>query len=74
METSLEASPLLELEKFIAYYCVPIIAKRDVKGVLEIFHRSALDPDKEWLDFLETMATEAAIVLENVSLFQDLQL
>ena len=73
METSLDASPLLRSEEFIAYYGIPIIAKRDVKGVLEIFHRSELDPDEEWLDFMETLATEAAIVVDNVSLFQDLQ-
>ena len=73
METSLEASPLLQLEDFISYYGIPIIAKGDVKGVLEIFHRSELDPDEEWLDFMETLATEAAIVVDNVSLFQDLQ-
>jgi len=73
METSLEASPLLQSEEFIAYYGIPIIAKRDVKGVLEIFHRSELDPDEEWLDFMEALATEAAIVVDNVSLFQDLQ-
>ncbi len=73
METSLGASPLLQSEEFIAYYGIPIIAKGDVKGVLEIFHRSELDPDEEWLGFMETLATEAAIVVDNVSLFQDLQ-
>jgi putative nucleotidyltransferase with HDIG domain len=40
---------------------------------LEIFHRALLDPDKEWLDFLEAIAGQAAIAIENTTLFQDLQ-
>jgi putative nucleotidyltransferase with HDIG domain len=44
-----------------------------VKGVLEIFHRSHYDPDPEWLEFLESLATQAAIAMDNAELFQDLQ-
>ncbi len=60
-------------EKFQAYYGVPLIAKGHVKGVLEIFHRAPLDPDVEWLDFLEALAGQAAIAVDNVALFEDLQ-
>lgn len=73
MQTSLNNSPLLSSEGFITYFGVPIIAKGQVKGVLEIFHRTELEPDPEWLDFMETLATEAAIIVDNVSLFNDLQ-
>jgi len=41
--------------------------------VLEIFHRSALDPQPEWVDFLETLARQAAIAIDNITLFHDLQ-
>jgi putative nucleotidyltransferase with HDIG domain len=44
-----------------------------VNGVLEIFHRSALDADQEWLEFLETLAGQAAIAINNTSLFNGLQ-
>jgi len=64
---------LLEKEAFAAYYAVPLVAKGDVKGVLEIFHRSPLDPDAEWLQFLDTVATDAAIAIDNAALFDDLQ-
>ena len=64
---------LLEKEGFVAYYGVPLVAKGQVKGVLEIFHRSRLDPDPEWLRFLEALATNAAIAIENAALFDDLQ-
>lgn len=36
---------LLGGEEFVSYFGVPLIAKGLVKGVLEIFHRSSLEPD-----------------------------
>ncbi|MCG2704207.1 MAG: PAS domain S-box protein [Candidatus Omnitrophica bacterium] len=66
-------SPLFAEEEFIAYYCIPLISKGCVKGILEIFHRAQLNPDQEWLDFLQTLATQAAIAIDNASLFEDLQ-
>ncbi|MCZ7567969.1 MAG: PAS domain S-box protein [Ardenticatenaceae bacterium] len=60
-------------EGFVAYYCVPLVAKGRVHGVLELFHRSVLAPDPEWLVFLETLAGQAAIALDNATLFDDLQ-
>jgi PAS domain S-box-containing protein len=64
---------LFEREDFVAYYGVPLVAKGHVRGVLEIFHRSPLDPDPEWLEFLQALATDAAIAIDNASLFDDLQ-
>jgi PAS domain S-box-containing protein len=63
----------LEGEDFIAYYGVPLVAKGQVKGVLEIFHRSPLEPDEEWLEFLEALALQAAIAIDSNSLFQQLE-
>jgi len=60
-------------EDFVCYYGVPLIAKGQVKGVLEIFHRAALDPDLEWLDFFKTLAGQAALAIENATLFESLQ-
>lgn len=59
-------------EKFISYYGVPLIAKGDVIGVLEVFHRSSLEPDHEWILFLEALAGQAAIAIENGKLITDL--
>ncbi len=69
---SLFAFDLLR-ERFGIYYAVPLIAKGQVKGVLEIFHRSLLQPDDEWLDFLATVAGQTAVAIDNASLFQELQ-
>jgi len=72
-EDSLLESPLFSKEGFSTYYGVPLIAKGMLVGVLEIFHRSALDPKNEWVDFLTTLANQAALAIDNVTLFNDLQ-
>ena len=75
LETSGTLSKSLEManEKFTDYYGVPLIVKGEVKGVLEIYHRSLLNPDTEWRAFLETLATQAAIAIDNTQLFESLQ-
>ena len=65
-------APLLLLENFIYYSAVPLISKDQVKGVLEIFHRSSLKPEADWKEFLEALASQAAIAIDNTSLFADL--
>lgn len=66
-------APLIAGEDFVSYFAVPLLAKGQIKGVLEIFHRSGLEPETEWLDFLETLAGQAAIAIDNATLFDDLQ-
>ncbi|HYP18794.1 MAG TPA: PAS domain S-box protein [Chloroflexia bacterium] len=66
-------APLIVGEDFVTYFAVPLLAKGQIKGVLEIFHRSKLTPDGEWLDFLETLAGQAAIAIDNATLFDELQ-
>jgi len=69
----MQRAPLLLAEGFVTYFGVPLIAKGQVKGVLEILHRSPLVPDSEWFEFLETLAGQAAIAIDNGSLFDSLQ-
>ena len=64
---------LVTEEDFISYYGVPLIAKGKVEGVLEVFNRAPLHPYPEWLDFLNTLAGQAAIAIENATLFENLQ-
>jgi putative nucleotidyltransferase with HDIG domain len=40
---------------------------------LELLSREPVNPDPEWLEYLETMAAQAAIAIDNASLFEDLQ-
>ncbi len=60
-------------EEFVTYFAVPLIARGQVSGVLELFNRFPLNPDPEWLEFLETIANQAAIAIDNASLFEGLQ-
>ena len=66
-------SPFLKAEDFVSYLAVPLVSKNQVQGVLEIFHRSPLQQDSEWIDFLETLASQAAIVIGYAELLNNLQ-
>lgn len=68
-----ERAKLIRQEEFVAYYGVPLIAKGEIVGVLEVFHRSPLDPPTEWVDFLKTLAGQAAIAIDRLQLFNDLE-
>ena len=64
---------LLKKERFVAYHAAPLVAKGQIEGVLEVFHRSPLHADHNWLDFFKTLAGQAAIAVDNVNLFANLQ-
>ncbi len=72
-KTGFLTSPTFGQEGFHCYFGVPLVAKGRVRGVLEVFHRSPLNPDSDWLEFLETLAGEAAIAVENAVLLKELQ-
>jgi HD-GYP domain-containing protein (c-di-GMP phosphodiesterase class II) len=60
-------------EDFRCYYAVPLMARGRVRGILEVFHRRALDPEPDWFDFLEALAGQAAMAVENATLLKELQ-
>jgi HD-GYP domain-containing protein (c-di-GMP phosphodiesterase class II) len=72
-QTDFLRSPAFATEGFVSYYAVPLIARHQIEGVLEIFHRSPLEDDHELLEFLEALASQAAIAIDNAMLFSDLQ-
>ncbi len=67
-----QAYPLAR-EGFVAYCAAPLVAKGRVKGVLEVFHRRAFRLDGEARKFLEALAAQTAIAIDNSSLFDELQ-
>lgn len=76
LTTGLDATQMVKTwrdEGFVGYYAVPLIAKGQVKGVLEIFQRTRLEPNAEWLSFLESFAQQATIAIDNASLFNSLE-
>jgi GAF domain-containing protein len=60
-------------EGFVAFVGVPLIAKGQLKGVFEIFHRAPLSAAADWLEFVETLAGQAAIAIDNATVYADLQ-
>ncbi len=60
-------------EGFSDYIGVPLIAKGKVKGVLELFNRTALSTTTEWMSLLDSMAGQAAIAIDNATLFDEVQ-
>ncbi|OGW35113.1 MAG: hypothetical protein A2X58_08835 [Nitrospirae bacterium GWC2_56_14] len=71
--TGFQRAPLLDSEGFIAYAVVPLMAKGKVLGVLEVLHRSPWNVDAEWQSYLEALAAQAAIAIDNAALFDELQ-
>ena len=72
--TGFGRSPSFAGENFVTYYGVPLIAKGRVLGVLEIFQRSHLNPDADWLNFLKTISGQAAIAIDNAIMCKELQI
>ncbi|MBI5653389.1 MAG: HD domain-containing protein, partial [Chloroflexi bacterium] len=52
---------------------MPLIAKGEIQGVLVITQRAPFAPDAEGLNFLEAVANQAAIAIDNAKLFEGLQ-
>lgn len=72
LESFLETAPQLKAEGFLSYYGVPLIARGELKGVMEIFFRREFTPDDDWLGFLDAISRQAAIAIESFQLFDGL--
>ena len=71
-----EASPrsreALIASEYVEYHALPLIAKNEVKGVLEIFCATPSEPDEEWRDYAATLAGQAAIAIDSARLLAEL--
>ncbi len=68
-----ERHSILASENFVSYYAVPMISRGNSIGVLEVFHRTLLHVNEEWVNFFKTMAAQAVIAVETTSLVMDLR-
>lgn len=59
-------------EHFVISFSVPLLSKGKVVGVLEVFSRIEIEPDIEWLNFLENLAGQVALAIEHLSLLTNL--
>jgi GAF domain-containing protein len=64
---------LVTEEKFVSCVCTPLIAKGQIKGVLEFFFRTPFTPTPEWHQVLDAFSVQAALALDNAELFRNLQ-
>lgn len=60
-------------EHFSSYYALPLFSKGTTHGVLEIYFRQTFTPNAEWIDFIQTLAGQATIAIDNAQLFENLQ-
>jgi HD-GYP domain-containing protein (c-di-GMP phosphodiesterase class II)/HAMP domain-containing protein len=56
-----------------AVYAVPLIAKGNVIGVLDVFFRRPHSASEDWLEFCEALAGQAAMAIESSKSFEDMQ-
>lgn len=72
-ETEFTQSLAFAAEQFVSYFGLPLLAKGKLVGVMEIFHRSPLDPDRQKLELFEMVAGLAAIAIDHQNLQKDLE-
>jgi HD-GYP domain-containing protein (c-di-GMP phosphodiesterase class II) len=71
--TGFQPAPYIVGDTFKSYIGVPLISKGQIKGVVEVYTRNENNPAPDWLNFLQTLAGQAAIAIDNVQLFRNLQ-
>jgi PAS domain S-box-containing protein len=59
-------------EEFAACLSIPLLAKGKVHGVIEFYQRDEMPVDPQWNDFVETLAHQATIAIENATLLHNL--
>ncbi|MBX0328783.1 GAF domain-containing protein [Oscillochloris sp. ZM17-4] len=60
-------------EEFTLYYGIPLMAKGQLKGVLELFTRRPFHSTDDWHATLEMFASQLAIALDNADMVERLQ-
>jgi len=69
---SLTSTCNFKKEAFQVYLATPLIARDEVKGVLEIFQRDPLKVTPDWFNMLEMIANQFAIAIDNSLLLESL--
>jgi HD-GYP domain-containing protein (c-di-GMP phosphodiesterase class II) len=57
-------------DSFQVYLSVPLIARNEVKGVLEAFNRTPLNQSLEWFGLLEKVTDQIAMAIDHLQLLQ----
>ncbi|MBN2085946.1 MAG: GAF domain-containing protein [Anaerolineales bacterium] len=72
-DPALDNQPLMKEEGFASYSATPLIAHGRVRGILEVFHRTAAEPASARMDLLDSLAQQAAIAIDCADSYHNLQ-
>jgi len=64
---------LFAREGFKAYGAVPLSSRGRLLGALEVFQRSPMKPDQEWLSFLDALGSVAAVAIDSATMQERLR-
>jgi len=64
---------LFAREGFKAYGAVPLSSRGRLLGALEVFMRSPIKPDQEWLSFLDALGSVAAVAIDSATMQERLR-
>ena len=64
---------LFAREGFKAYGAVPLSSRGRLLGALEVFTRSPIKPDQEWLSFLDALGSVAAVAIDSATMQERLR-
>jgi len=60
-------------ENFLGYCAKPLIVRGQINGVLEIFNRTPLGSDEDWLNFFDVLSGQGALLIDSALMLHDLQ-
>lgn len=64
---------LFAREGFKSYGAVPLSSRGRLLGALEVFQRSTMRPDEEWLSFLDALGSVAAVAIDSATMQEKLR-
>ena len=68
-----EIEPFMKAEGFQSLFVTPMVVNEKFVGMLQVYKREPFYPDNDWIDFFETLSGQAAIAINESTLWKDLQ-
>ncbi len=63
---------IIEREKFVTQYCIPVVLANEVWAVLELFFRTPFNPDETWIAFGQAAAYHIGLALQMQTIIEEL--
>jgi HD-GYP domain-containing protein (c-di-GMP phosphodiesterase class II) len=72
-EPNISRSDIIKKEGFQSLFVAPMVTKGQMRGVLELYSRRKFNPNSEWMEFFEALASQTAIAMDAAQLYHELQ-